>query len=545
MRLTKRRGVFYTPAPLADVLVAWSIRSSADVVLEPSFGGCEFIASLQKRFAELGCSTPAENIYGCDIDATAFKQYLPRTLGRRSDLKNFVKADFLSMTADDFEASPFDVVIGNPPYVSHHNMFKRQRLAAWRVGSDEQFRVSRVASLWAFFVFHSLSLIRKGGRMAWVLPGSLLHADYANALLHELSRRFAHVSVISLRQRVFAAVSETTEILTCDGYGEGNGKGEVKILPAADVASCAKQLNGSNGAHRKAVAMNGRAVSALSGARKLAGFEQISTRRDVIKLGAVARFSIGIVTGANRLFVLNEHTALQNGFPVEALIPVLAKFTAARSLQLLPTDFVAAMDSAIPCLLVDGAKAATCKVVRSYFASIPKRLRETNVTFNKRPDWRCPDDDRIPDAFFPYMHHTGPRIILNRCGVNATNTIHRVYFNSNVSSSQRKLIAVSVLSSFSQLSAEIEGRSYGAGVLKHEPREARQICVILPERMSEEAIASLFKRVDSLLRGGRTSEATALVDSELMAAMHAPPPASAWRTLPTVLKELRAKRHRK
>jgi adenine-specific DNA-methyltransferase len=546
MRLKKRRGVFYTPAELADVLVEWGIRSSADLILEPSFGGCEFIASAQKRLLALGNKNASTNIYGCDIDRLAFRRHLAHAVGRISNQQHFIKADFLSLTPKDFKAPQFDIVIGNPPYVSYHNMFKTQRLAASRIGHDSEFRLSGRASLWAYFVFHSLQFLKQNGRMAWLLPGSLLHASYAKELLHELGRRFARVAVVSLGERMFLreGVSETTELLFCEGYRQLCDEGAVEVIQASDIVDCARHLQrwGANG--WKGTSLNGRAGLALLGPEKLSAFTEIAEGRDVVRFEDLADITIGIVTGANRIFIVNQDAAAERRIPVTALIPILAKSSAAPGLRLSRMDVVDAISRGIPSLLVDGARAKQSEAVRSYFAAVPKIFREKNVTFRKHSDWRCPDDNRIPDAFFPYMHHAGPRLVLNVAQVNATNTIHRVYFKARLTNSRRRLIALTLLSTFSQVSAEIEGRSYGAGVLKHEPGEARKIRLILPD-LPKVTISTLFEHIDRLLRKGLSGEATAAVDRELLHAMRDTPAASKWASLQSTLTQLRASRYKR
>ena len=124
-----------------------------------------------------------------------------------------------------------------------------------------------------------------------------------------------------------------------------------------------------------------------------------------------------------------------------------------------------------------------------------------------------PDDGRIPDAFFPYMYHYGPRLILNEADTTSTNTIHRVYFKSDVCPSSipgdtwRKVCAISILSTFSQLSGEIQGRCYGAGVLKHEPSEASRIRLVIPQSLDVQKVNAVFQQVDTALRENQGGKA--------------------------------------
>ncbi|EFG8200284.1 N-6 DNA methylase, partial [Escherichia coli] len=68
----RQLGAYYTPERLSDMLAFWAIRSSADQVLEPSFGGCGFLQSAVKALKDCGSRNPKNSIFGCDIDAVAF-----------------------------------------------------------------------------------------------------------------------------------------------------------------------------------------------------------------------------------------------------------------------------------------------------------------------------------------------------------------------------------------------------------------------------------------------------------------------------------------
>ena len=145
-------------------------------------------------------------------------------------------------------------------------------------------------------------------------------------------------------------------------------------------------------------------------------------------------------------------------------------------------------------------------------SSFPEDRKLTNTTFGKREVWHQPDDGRIPHAFLPYVLQHGPRLILNVANTTCTNSVHRVFFKDHVRPIEMKATAISILSTFSQLSAEVEGRTYGVGALKLEPSEAKRTKVILPSISSTQEVMSTFKRIDSLMRGGRTEEAKQLAD---------------------------------
>jgi len=470
-----------------------------------------------------------------------FERFLAPLIVQGAYADHFLKADFLTLKPSRFGVSGFNVVVGNPPYVSHHNMFKVQRLQASTMGYDDEFRLSGMASLWAYFVFHALRFLLPEGRMAWLLPGSLLHADYAKSLLRDLALRFERVAVISLEERLFLAegVSETTEILLCDGLGL-IGSGSVEVVGAQDVAACGALLECWNQRTWRAETLNGRAVPALVPGRYISTFRQIAQSKEVKRLGDVARIAIGIVTGDNQLFVINEETARRNNIPATSLKPILSKASIAHGMRLRAQDLAAARKAGIRCLLVDACQRHAA--VRRYFDAVPQSARLSNVTFSKRADWRIPDDGKTPDAFIPYMHHTGPRLVLNTSRVNSTNTIHRVYFKPFVSRLQTKIIAISMLSTFSQISAESEGRSYGAGVLKHELSEAASIQILVPSHFEPDLVSSTFQKIDQLLRAGFLAEASAVSDGFLAAVLPELLSASILEELREALQMIRTRR---
>lgn len=512
----KRRGVFYSPSDVADLLVDWAVRAPNERILEPSFGGCEFLLSIERRLVTLGSIRPWRQMFGCDVDANAFKQHLARLQPRTLRRGQFIKEDFLTLTPRDFSLDNFDVLIGNPPYVSQHNMFKVQRVSRERVETSGNFRLSRMASLWAYFVLHGLRFLKPGGRMAWLLPGSVLHANYAKELLREVSQHFDRTIVISLEQRLFLSdgTSEATHILLCDS-NVSTRLGKVEIIMVESMAECSGVLKDWTNRRLTGAVLNGRAQRALTPTQKLKAFDSLSKSEFTYRLKDVATLSIGIVTGANKFFIINEGTSKAQKLPERTLRPILAKLSMVRTLTLTPSDFRVARKMGIRCLLVVPRKSETSRAVNSYFEGFPESERSANITFAKRPDWRLPDDNKIPDAFMPYMHNTGPKIILNRSGVNSTNTIHRLSFKHGVDRTKRKLIAISMISTFSQISAEIEGRSYGGGILKHEIGEASNIQLLLPGHLSKRSIDRSFTRIGQLLRCGDEDSARITADALL------------------------------
>ena len=192
-------GIFYTPSEATRILCNWAIRTPVDLVLEPSFGACGFLEASRSRLRELASSNPTENLFGCDIDPRAFSEFLIPKFDDGNLAARFKNLDFLSITPEEFPVNAFDAIIGNPPYVSHHNISALRKKALADLMSLD-IPMDSKASLWAYFIVHSLKFLKVGGRIAWILPSSFLHADYSQPIRRRIAESQAADKLLSYPQ---------------------------------------------------------------------------------------------------------------------------------------------------------------------------------------------------------------------------------------------------------------------------------------------------------------------------------------------------------
>ena len=510
----KRLGAFYTPSELSDVLAAWAIQKKTDKVLEPSFGGCGFLKSCAERLVELGNPLSRLPLYGCDIDPNAF-DYLADTIGSLVDLSNFVQADFLTLDTPVSWPKHFDVVIGNPPYIAYQQIdLEAQQEATKRIkalGLEMDLR----SSLWAYFIVMSLAHLKPEGRIAWVLPGSFLQANYAKPIRQFLGKVFKEIADFKIQKRLFLyeGTDESTVVLLATGYQSPSlEKKDIPLIYCQSYEDFSKAIVGWEKGNALASSCEFPVLGSINTKAKVS-FAQLQTHLQCHRLSKYAYTRIGLVTGENKFFVLNREMAEQHKINSSDLTPILAKFSSIESLSFSKSDWKKDFKANNRCLLVSTKKVPPAEGLAKYLATFPSELIGTISTFKKRKLWYGIDDCNVPDAFFPVMHHTGPQIALNTARVNCTNSIHRLYFNEGISLHTRKLLAISILTSFSQLSAEIVGRKYGAGVLKHEPREAERISILMPEHIAPSVISKQFTKISRLIKRGHLSEARESADA--------------------------------
>jgi hypothetical protein len=167
----KRTGAWYTPDRLVEHVVAGvlaGVRSGDTVrVLDPSCGDGRFLAAAAAAIEAAG-ATP--ELTGVDIDLGGLRsaRFVDRAL-----VIEAIEADALSY---DWGSRQFDVVVGNPPFLS-------QLASATTRDGGSRFGGGTYADAAADFLAVSLQLARApGGRVGLVLPLSLLTARDAGPI---------------------------------------------------------------------------------------------------------------------------------------------------------------------------------------------------------------------------------------------------------------------------------------------------------------------------------------------------------------------------
>ncbi|HEX4503034.1 MAG TPA: N-6 DNA methylase [Scandinavium sp.] len=517
----KELGAYYTPAELSQVLANWAIESSSDHILEPSFGGCGFFDSCISRLVNLGCNSPAKQLFGVDIDPLAF-DILSQKFGTILSIENrFIQNDFIKVKPEDFITPTFDTIIGNPPYVSMHNMTETQRSSCEKILHNSPFSgqtIGRNASLWAFFLLHSLSFLKTSGRVAWVLPSSALHADYAKKLIDIYKKHFDTIKIVKLAERYFRSegAEETSVILV----GSGFSTTEVKIcnfsVYSVDGISDLDIIL-KNGNEKNSHSDENYKLAFISTIIKDT-YKQLNSSTFSYQLNDFIDIKIGMVTGANKIFIVNKEILEGNNIPASCVKPVIGRFSSligirhTKSRQQMIENHNHRVFLVNPSL--EQMEAKDCNV-KKYLSQLPYSEILKNRTFKKRTYWFSPDDNIIPDGFLSYMIHLGPRLVINQAKVNCTNSIHRIFFRKKTTLKNKLAISLTLLSTYSQFSAEVEGRAYSSGVLKIEPSAGKRIKILLNDHCIN-LLNDVLKNVEHHIKNNELHIATKIIDKALI-----------------------------
>jgi len=469
----RQLGIYYTADRIADVLVRWALNKRVGAVLDPSFGGCSFLRTALDMLRERKADEPTQLIHGVDLDPAA-QIHAAQLIASGVPPENLHAGDFLSIPPGSI--GPFSAVVGNPPYVRHHWLDDSMRLRGQDLSRRAGVPIPGRASAWAYFVVHAIQFIQPGGRLAFILPGAFIHADYAHPVLLALEQSFTRVFVIRLAERLFPDADEETVIVLGDER-RANGRTRARFADLHAFEELQRYLSESPAG--RVGGNNGSLVDGLTLLKNpVAGIWRELESTGVIRpLGETARVSIGVVTGCNQFFVRTNKDARElHRADGVSFVPVVPRSGWFHSVRWTKEDQEHVQTAGLPTqLLVLDRRARSNRTVRQLLESAEAQgIHERNKCSARRPWYRL-SDVAAPEAFLPYMSARSPRLILNAAGATCTNAIHRVRW-ARAWVDPDSVIVGSWTSVFA-LSAELCGRNYGGGVLKLEPGKAVRLMV--------------------------------------------------------------------
>lgn len=275
---------FYTPQKVAQLLTDWAVVDSQTRVLDPSYGGCAFLNAAFLTLKRKGSSSPEKQIFGVDIDPAA-ENHLTDLIAAGAAWRQYINQDFFDISPEQFGVPHFDAVVGNPPYIRYHDIPENLHKSAETRLAHLGFKISGRASYWAFFLLYSMKLLRRGGRLAMVLPGALLHTDYSAHVRELLIQNFEKVTIHLLQERIFVGTQEESVLLCAEGAGQENKAVYISHASTvdeltsvfADATKRGREFNGDNG--------DGGWLRALIDHKNLEVYDEMVDCPNVIRLG--------------------------------------------------------------------------------------------------------------------------------------------------------------------------------------------------------------------------------------------------------------------
>lgn len=284
----KAKGAYYTPTKIVKKVINRICFNdfSEKKIIDPCCGGGNFLLQLPD-------SLNIEQIYGNDTDdvavcITRLNMALKFQIKNVEILyKNFTNKDFLT---ENFN-SEFDYIIGNPPWGADFDQITVNRL-------EKKYLTAKNKNIESYDVFteRSLSCLKKGGQLLFILPESVLYVKN-HQIIRQIILNNNSVKYIEFLGNMFDKVQcpsiilqiqRTNSLMSCVGMKIADNCQEFTIQKERQLTSEVFDFY-----------MNDKEYSV---------YKKILCADKKVYLKNNAIFALGIVTGDNKKYITDVKT---------------------------------------------------------------------------------------------------------------------------------------------------------------------------------------------------------------------------------------------
>lgn len=474
----KLRGGYYTPLDLATYISRWATEKRPQSVLEPSCGDGVFIEGLAKasptaRLSFTGFELLEEEAAEARGRSRAFSHLDPKV--HNQDFLDFAISQILSGQRN------FDCAIGNPPFIRYQYLPKESQQKAEAIFKLLRLPFTKHTNAWVPFVLACIAMLKPGGRLGMILPSEIIHVMHPQSLRTYLGLECSRMLVIDPEEIWFDGTLQGAVILFAEKKSHPaehcEGVGIVKVSGRSFVSEDPTELFNDT-ARINGKTVEGKWTRALLTPTERGLLDSLSEHEQVYRFDDVAKVDVGIVTGANKFFLVHDETVSRYGLekfahPMfgrsEHCPGVIYDEQQHRRNERAgnPTNFI----------WITKPKSALSKKVLEYIELGEEQELQTRYKCRMREPWFTVPSVYATEICMLKRASDTPRLILNKLSAYTTDTAYRI---TTERTSPEKLVYC-FLNPLTALSIELEGRHYGGGVLELVPSEIEKLLVPLPK----------------------------------------------------------------
>ena len=471
------KGQFSTPFGLAkDILKCASkllSKRSKIRFLDPAFGTGSFFSALIDTFPA-NCISVATG-YEIDSHYGQPSKYLWQNTILDLRLEDFTKVDCPKNDSDKY-----DLIICNPPYVRHHHIINDDKMRLQRLAFNSSgISFSGLAGLYCYFLTISHCWLKKNGIAGWLIPSEFMDVNYGRAIKEYLLN---NVTLLQIHRfdpndvQFDDAIVSSAIVWFSNMNAPRNHKVRFTFGGTVDTPHFEKHIT----------------LSVLSKEPKWTRFPQADERKETKHPKLNDYFSVkrGIATGDNNFFILTVDKIKEKHLPLSQFKPILP------SPRYLEETEIQSDNDGNP-IVMKQLFVLDCKLpfdeVKKQYPELWEYLKE-GIRMGVPERYLCKhrklwySQESRPSSLF-YCTYIGRsdkdgkkpfRFILNRSRAIVANAYLILYPRPNIQKiiSSSPELAKSVVAALNDITAQAmldEGRVYGGGLYKLEPKELSKV----------------------------------------------------------------------
>lgn len=458
------KGQFWTPDWVANAMIAYVARG-ADVIFDPGVGRGAFYTALKKV-------APKKKFFGTDIDSEVIAEARQEGIfGNDADLE---VRDFIL----DPPKKLFKAIVANPPFMRHHRLSPElknhlHQMSLLNLGDTLDGR----AGLHIYFLIQALSLLDKGGRLAFIMPADTCEGVFSKKLWNWIAKKFQIDGVITFEHTAtpFPGIDTNAVIFLIKNEKPKEKLKWVKCLVPQSKGLFEFLKNDLAGKNHEDLDTHERDLKEAL----LVGLSRAPrTDHDFeFTLTDFARVMRGIATGANEFFFLTRDKAKEIGIPEKFLLSAVGRTRDAEGAYLTSETLTNLEDKGRPTLLFFPNSSRwedMPEKVKNYILEGEKAGVSKRALISTRQPWYKMEVRETPIFLFSYLGRRNARFIKNEAGIVPLTGFLCVYPHSNDEAYVKKLWTIlQHPDTISNL--QLVGKSYGSGAIKVEPRSLERL----------------------------------------------------------------------
>ena len=505
----KLNGRYFTPQDIAEYVTSWVLNQEGNIdsILEPSVGDGIFLECLN---GHLNVLQNAE-LLAVEIDEAVSRsasarnnqlRWIDRWQNLGNERKAVINDDFYEVYKNILENKSFRAILGNPPYIRYQYLESAQREEQSSILTRNGMTSNKLINAWVSFTVACVSCMAESSKIGFVIPAELLQVKYSEDLRSFLASHLNRITVVTFKNLVFEGIEQEVVLLLGEKIANDD-RHEIRIVQYTDVEEM-QNANLDDNEFFEADIESTKWTRYFLSDEQLELVQMVETDARFVKFSQVAKCEVGITTGNNEYFCINDETVRKYNLR-RFCKPLIARSVNIRGAQFTNADWQENIQSGARTYLLDLTpfdKKRFTNGLKEYIRYGEDNNQNSTYKCQIRDEWYKVPSVWSPQAFFLRRNYLYPKFMLNtdEVGAVSTDTMHRVRFNEGIN---KKKAVIAYYTSAALLFAELEGRSYGGGVLEILPGEVGNIRLpnIFDEGfITDEEVDDLFNTIDEYIR---------------------------------------------
>ncbi len=459
----RKRGQFWTPLWLAEVMATWVTELTPPVLFDPAVGPGTF-------FAAARAVNYTGRFEGYELNESSFADRRLLDLSE-DDFRGVVIGDFIQTCLN----GSYKAIISNPPYIRHHRLASDQK-EELRVLSRQVlgFSLDGRVGLHVYFLLKCLECLAPGGRLAFLLPADVCEGISSRALWNRVCDLFCLETVLTFDVAAAPFPKVDTNVMV---FLISNNLPRKKIrwmrIYERDRDAVLRAIQDTR-THGKTC---GKLISVERDLTEVLTTGLSRTLRSAASQGIpLARFAQivrGIATGANEFFFLTSNQRMELGLDESFFVRAIGRTRDCLDEVIRPSLLEDLEMRGRPTWLLNldhTPKERFPEELRAYLEIGETQSLHKRALIRSRRPWYKMERRTPPSILFAYLGRRDCRFILNEAGVVPLTGFLCVYpWDEHPDAIRRLWMALNHPATQENLA--FVGKSYGGGALKVEPRQ--------------------------------------------------------------------------